>query len=57
MDEYNIWSEGFRAGYKAAYEEARQLTFKDHYEKLCDEIRESVLTEILNKIKENYNEA
>lgn len=56
MDDYNVWREGFQAGYRAALKTLRQETFKDHYEALCDEIRQSTIENIVDIIKEHYNE-
>ena len=45
----------YSQGYDAGYEKARQETFRGHYEKLCKEIRESVIEEMVDKIRSFYS--
>lgn len=54
--EYEAYYKGYNKGYAEGLEYYRELTFKDHYEKLCEEIRESVIKEILNKIESYYQQ-
>lgn len=56
MDDYNEFYKAWQDGFKAGIEAARKQTFKDHYEALCKEIRDTTKQELVRIIKEHFNE-
>lgn len=54
-DTENDWEKGYNVGYADGYFSAMKATWKQQYEKLCEEIRTSERNRILAIIKENYD--
>ena len=54
-DTENDWEKGYNIGYADGYFSAMKATWKEQYEKLCEEIRTSERNKILAIIKEKYD--
>lgn len=46
---------GYADGYHNGYYDAMKATWKEHYEKLCNEIREDERNKIVKVLKEYYD--
>lgn len=54
-DTENEWEKGYNVGYADGYFSAMKATWKEQYEKLCEEITASERKKVADMIKEYYN--